>query len=152
MYRLCQTLSGGEYQRVLLSRVIGNGLSDALYVLDEPSVGLGQHEIQKMIGCIRELRDLGNTILMVEHDKTLIRAADQIFELGPCGGAEGGYLIPVENQTPRPLKENSETVKPSAFAVDVWLKYLRKISIIPRYVAGTLITERCAADCLTFTR
>lgn len=101
LFRFCNTLSGGEYQRVLLSRVIGNGLSDALYVLDEPSIGLGHEEIAEMIACIRELRDLGNTILMVEHDKTLIRAADKVFELGPHGGHEGGHLLQIENNIPQ---------------------------------------------------
>lgn len=101
LFRRCNTLSGGEYQRVLLSRVIGNGLSDALYVLDEPSIGLGHEEISEMIACIRELRDLGNTVLMVEHDKTLIRAADKIFELGPHGGHEGGHLLQIQNNTPQ---------------------------------------------------
>jgi len=101
LLRKCQTLSGGEYQRVVLSRVIGNGLSDALYVLDEPSVGLGKDEISAMIQCIKELRDLGNTILMVEHDKKLIQSADAMFELGPKGGHEGGHLLNIENNTPQ---------------------------------------------------
>lgn len=98
LLRRCQTLSGGEYQRVLLSRVIGNGLSDALYVLDEPSVGLGREEVLAMIECVKELRDLGNTILMVEHDKLLVNSADKIFELGPSGGHNGGHLLEFEDQ------------------------------------------------------
>jgi excinuclease ABC subunit A len=100
LFRRCKTLSGGEYQRVLLTRVIGNGLTDALYVLDEPSVGLGKNEIPTLISCIQELRDLGNTILMVEHDKDLILASDEIFELGPGGGEEGGELLVIQNGTP----------------------------------------------------
>ncbi|BBH54474.1 ATP-binding cassette domain-containing protein [Fluviispira sanaruensis] len=101
LFRRCKTLSGGEYQRVLLTRVIGNGLTDALYVLDEPSIGLGKNEIPSLIHCIEELRDLGNTILMVEHDKQLISSADEIFELGPGGGEEGGSLLTVKNKIPR---------------------------------------------------
>lgn len=100
LFRRCKTLSGGEYQRVLLTRVIGNGLTDALYVLDEPSIGLGKSEIPTLIECLHELRDLGNTILMVEHDKDLILAADEIFELGPGGGEEGGYLLDLNKKTP----------------------------------------------------
>ncbi len=100
LFRRCKTLSGGEYQRVLLTRVIGNGLTDALYVLDEPSVGLGKSEIPTLISCIQELRDLGNTILMVEHDKDLILASDEIFEFGPGGGEEGGELLLIQNGTP----------------------------------------------------
>ena len=100
LFRRCKTLSGGEYQRVLLTRVIGNGLTDALYVLDEPSVGLGKSEIPTLISCIQELRDLGNTILMVEHDKDLILASDEIFEFGPGGGEEGGEVLLLKNRTP----------------------------------------------------
>ncbi len=100
LFRRCKTLSGGEYQRVLLTRVIGNGLTDALYVLDEPSIGLGKNEIPTLIECLQELRNLGNTIIMVEHDKDLILAADDIFELGPGGGEEGGYLLDLKNKLP----------------------------------------------------
>jgi excinuclease ABC subunit A len=91
--RRCRTLSGGEYQRVLLTRVIGNGLTDALYVLDEPSVGLGRAEIPELVACLKDLRDLGNTVLMVEHDPELIREADVWIELGPGGGTRGGELL-----------------------------------------------------------
>ncbi|MBX9704161.1 MAG: hypothetical protein K2X39_08420, partial [Silvanigrellaceae bacterium] len=100
LFRRCKTLSGGEYQRVLLTRVIGNGLTDALYVLDEPSVGLGHNEVSELIGCLEELRDLGNTIIMVEHDKQLIKAADVILELGPGGGEKGGSLLKVKDGIP----------------------------------------------------
>ena len=94
LFRRCKTLSGGEYQRVLLSRVIGNGLSDALYVLDEPSVGLGDKEIGNLLSCLLELRDQGNTILIVEHDKNFLSCADHVIELGPGGGVKnGGFLM-----------------------------------------------------------
>ena len=91
--RRCKTLSGGEFQRVLLSRVIGNGLTDALYVLDEPSVGLGRAEIDELIKCLHELKNLGNTVLLVEHDPEVVRAADHVIELGPGGGSQGGALL-----------------------------------------------------------
>lgn len=93
--RRCRSLSGGEYQRVLLTRVIGNGLTDALYVLDEPSVGLGKEEIPELIRCVEELRDLGNTVVMVEHEPSLIRKADFVVELGPGGGTQGGSRLPL---------------------------------------------------------
>ena len=109
LFRRCKTLSGGEYQRVLLTRVIGNGLTDALYVLDEPSIGLGKNEIPTLISCIEELRDLGNTVIMVEHDKDLISASDEIFEFGPRGGAEGGNLLPISNRIPLSFKSNFNT-------------------------------------------
>jgi excinuclease ABC subunit A len=102
--RRCKTLSGGEYQRVLLTRVIGNGLTDALYVLDEPSVGLGKTEIPQLVLCLKELRDLGNTVLMVEHDPELIRSADVWYELGPGGGSRGGELLPRSEKEPLSLK------------------------------------------------
>jgi len=101
LFRRCRTLSGGEYQRVLLTRVIGNGLTDALYILDEPSVGLGMHEIPTLVECLRELRDLGNTVIMVDHDRELIMSADDIIELGPEGGDKGGFLM--ERTRPVPL-------------------------------------------------
>jgi excinuclease ABC subunit A len=110
--RRCRTLSGGEYQRVLLTRVIGNGLTDALYVLDEPSVGLGRAEIPELVKCLQELRDLGNTILMVEHDPDLIRAADTWIELGPGGGAHGGGLVPSEKRSsPKSIELDVEALQ-----------------------------------------
>lgn len=101
--RRSKTLSGGEYQRVLLTRVIGNGLSDALYVLDEPSVGLGMQEIPALVAAIKELKNQGNTVLMVEHDPQLVRAADNWIELGPGGGHLGGQLISAELSEPASL-------------------------------------------------
>lgn len=98
--RRCRTLSGGEYQRVLLSRVLGNGLTDAMYVLDEPSIGLGKDEIPELVACIRELRDLGNTVVMVEHEPSLVLSADSWIELGQGGGAQGGTVMPPKG--PRP--------------------------------------------------
>jgi excinuclease ABC subunit A len=110
--RRCRTLSGGEYQRVLLTRVIGNGLTDALYVLDEPSVGLGRAEIPELVACLRELRDLGNTVLMVEHDPELIHAADTWIELGPGGGAYGGHLVPQNDRaSPQSVDLDVETLQ-----------------------------------------
>lgn len=104
LFRRCKTLSGGEYQRVLLTRVIGNGLTDALYVLDEPSVGLGKAEIPELISCVRDLCALGNTIVMVEHDKSLVQAADHIIELGPEGGEKGGYITQLDPLLPHSFK------------------------------------------------
>lgn len=112
--RRSKSLSGGEYQRVLLTRVIGNGLSDALYVLDEPSVGLGSQEIPALIVAIEELKNQGNTILMVEHDPQLVRAADRWIELGPGGGHLGGQLISSELDEPASLHlDLSQVVVPT---------------------------------------
>lgn len=116
--RRCKTLSGGEYQRVLLSRVIGNGLTDALYLLDEPSVGLGKTEVADLIVCIKELRDLGNTVIMVEHDPTLVLAADRWIELGPGGGSKGGEVVPSQAK-PLSLTIQADVPKPAKKTIDV---------------------------------
>lgn len=87
------TLSGGESQRIRLSTQIGSGLMGMLYVLDEPSIGLHPKDNEKMIGTLRRLRDLGNTVLVVEHDEDTIRAADHVIEMGPGAGIHGGEVV-----------------------------------------------------------
>ena len=80
------TLSGGEAQRIRLATQIGSGLAGVLYVLDEPSIGLHQRDNARLIGTLRRLRDLGNSVIVVEHDEDTIRAADHIIDLGPRRG------------------------------------------------------------------
>jgi excinuclease ABC subunit A len=87
------TLSGGEAQRIRLASQIGSGLAGVLYVLDEPSIGLHQRDNQRLIGTLRSLRDLGNTVVVVEHDEETIRAADHILDLGPGAGPRGGNIV-----------------------------------------------------------
>ncbi len=87
------TLSGGEAQRVRLATQIGGGLSGVLYVLDEPSIGLHPRDNDRLIATLRRLRDLGNSVLVVEHDEAMIRAADEVLEIGPAAGAGGGNLL-----------------------------------------------------------
>jgi excinuclease ABC subunit A len=91
--RKAATLSGGESQRVRLSVQIGSELMGMLYVLDEPSIGLHPRDNQKMIRTLQRLRDIGNTVIVVEHDEATIRAADHIIEIGPCAGAHGGRVV-----------------------------------------------------------
>ena len=91
--RLSSTLSGGESQRIQLATSLGSRLVGALYVLDEPSIGLHSRDTAKLIHIMEELRDLGNTILVVEHDPDVIRAADHLLDLGPGAGELGGYLL-----------------------------------------------------------
>ena len=91
--RRASTLSGGELQRARLAGQIGGGLSGVLYILDEPTIGLHQSETQRLIEALHHLRDKGNTILVVEHDPDLLRAADWIVEMGPGSGPEGGRVI-----------------------------------------------------------
>ncbi|HEY5895470.1 MAG TPA: excinuclease ABC subunit UvrA [Chthoniobacterales bacterium] len=87
------TLSGGEAQRIRLATQIGSGLAGVLYVLDEPSIGLHQRDNDRLLGTLRRLRDLGNSVIVVEHDEDTIRAADYILDLGPGAGPRGGYLV-----------------------------------------------------------
>ncbi len=87
------TLSGGESQRIRLSTQIGSGLMGMLYVLDEPSIGLHPKDNEKMIATLKQLRDLGNTVIVVEHDEDTIRAAEHILEMGPGAGVHGGEVV-----------------------------------------------------------
>ncbi len=91
--RLASTLSGGEAQRIQLATSLGSRLVGALYVLDEPSIGLHSRDTAKLIRILEELRDLGNTILVVEHDPDVIRAADWLVDLGPGAGELGGRIL-----------------------------------------------------------
>src|SRR5206468_8887250 len=91
--RSAGTLAGGEAQRIRLASQIGSGLVGVLYVLDEPSVGLHQRDNQRLIDTLVRLRDLGNTVLVVEHDEETIRIADHIVDIGPGAGEHGGEII-----------------------------------------------------------
>ncbi|HSI80106.1 MAG TPA: excinuclease ABC subunit UvrA, partial [Solirubrobacterales bacterium] len=91
--RAASTLSGGEAQRIRLATQIGSSLVGVLYILDEPSIGLHQRDNQKLIATLERLRDLGNTVIVVEHDEGTIRAADHVVDLGPGAGEHGGELI-----------------------------------------------------------
>lgn len=91
--RTSGTLSGGESQRIRLASQIGSGLSGVLYVLDEPSIGLHQKDNERLLVTLRRLRDLGNTVLVVEHDEDAIRTADYIIDMGPGAGAHGGAIV-----------------------------------------------------------
>ena len=87
------TLSGGEAQRIRLATQIGSGLVGVAYILDEPSIGLHQRDNDKLIAALKNLRDLGNTLIVVEHDEDTMRAADHIIDIGPGAGAKGGYVV-----------------------------------------------------------
>ena len=91
--RTSGTLSGGESQRIRLASQIGSGLSGVLYVLDEPSIGLHQRDNDRLLETLKRLRDLGNTVIVVEHDEDAIRAADHIVDLGPGAGVHGGEIV-----------------------------------------------------------
>ena len=91
--RGADTLSGGEAQRIRLASQIGSGLSGVMYVLDEPSIGLHQRDNERLIGTLRHLRDLGNSVIVVEHDEDMIRAADHVVDMGPGAGKHGGRVM-----------------------------------------------------------
>ncbi len=91
--RAADTLSGGEAQRIRLASQIGSGLTGVMYVLDEPSIGLHQRDNERLIATLRHLRDLGNTVLVVEHDEDAIRAADHVVDMGPGAGEHGGHVV-----------------------------------------------------------
>ena len=87
------TLSGGEAQRIRLATQIGSGLTGVLYILDEPSIGLHQRDNDRLIGTLKHLRDLGNTVIVVEHDTDTMFAADHIVDIGPGAGVNGGEVV-----------------------------------------------------------
>jgi excinuclease ABC subunit A len=91
--RSAETLSGGEAQRIRLASQIGSGLTGVMYVLDEPSIGLHQRDNDRLIGTLQHLRDLGNSVLVVEHDEDMIRAADYVVDMGPGAGIHGGQVV-----------------------------------------------------------
>ena len=91
--RSADTLSGGEAQRIRLASQVGSGLTGVMYILDEPSIGLHQRDNAKLLGTLKRLRDLGNTVIVVEHDEEAIREADHVVDLGPGAGAHGGRVV-----------------------------------------------------------
>jgi excinuclease ABC subunit A len=106
--RSADTLSGGEAQRIRLASQIGSGLTGVMYVLDEPSIGLHQRDNERLIGTLRHLRDLGNSVLVVEHDEDMIRAADHVVDLGPGAGVHGGRVM--AQGTPDEVAANPESL------------------------------------------
>ncbi len=102
------TLSGGESQRIRLASQIGSGLTGVLYVLDEPSIGLHQRDNERLLDTLRRLKNLGNTVLVVEHDEDAIRAADHLIDMGPAAGANGGHVI--AQGTPAEVEANPNSI------------------------------------------
>ena len=106
--RAANTLSGGEAQRIRLATQIGSGLQGVLYVLDEPSIGLHQRDNDRLIGTLKRLRDLGNTVLVVEHDEDTIRHADYLLDIGPGAGVAGGQVVAAG--TPEEVAKNKDSI------------------------------------------
>lgn len=106
--RAANTLSGGEAQRIRLATQIGSGLQGVLYVLDEPSIGLHQRDNDRLIGTLKHLRDLGNTVIVVEHDEDTIRSADYLLDIGPGAGTTGGEVVAFG--TPEEVAKNPNSI------------------------------------------
>ena len=102
--RTARTLSGGEGQRIRLAKQVGCALSGVLYILDEPSIGLHQRDNDRLIETLKSLKDLGNTVVVVEHDLDTIRIADYVIDMGPAAGVHGGMITAVG--TPQELEKN----------------------------------------------
>jgi len=106
--RAAATLSGGEAQRIRLATQIGSGLMGVLYILDEPSIGLHQRDNEKLLHTLRHMRDLGNTLIVVEHDEETIRSADYVVDIGPGAGSNGGHVV--AEGTPEEIAANTSSV------------------------------------------
>ena len=107
--RSAGTLSGGEAQRIRLATQIGSNLTGVLYILDEPSIGLHQRDNHKLIETLHKLRDIGNTLIVVEHDEDTIKKADHVLDIGPRAGIHGGELVAQGTPTDIISKTNSLT-------------------------------------------
>ncbi|HTD97156.1 MAG TPA: excinuclease ABC subunit UvrA [Edaphobacter sp.] len=132
--RSAATLSGGEGQRIRLATQIGSRLRGVLYVLDEPSIGLHQRDNQRLINALENLRDLGNTVLVVEHDEDTIRKADYVLDLGPGAGKNGGHLI--ADGTPQQIMDNPASITGQYLAGKIEIVARAK----PRELNGSWIT------------
>ncbi|HSX52789.1 MAG TPA: excinuclease ABC subunit UvrA [Patescibacteria group bacterium] len=108
LLRSAVTLSGGEAQRIRLATQIGSGLQGVLYVLDEPSIGLHQRDNARLIGTLKHLRDIGNTVIVVEHDEETIRTADWLLDIGPGAGIHGGHVV--SSGTPSEVAKSKESI------------------------------------------
>ncbi|HKZ72657.1 MAG TPA: excinuclease ABC subunit UvrA, partial [Steroidobacteraceae bacterium] len=106
--RRAETLSGGEAQRIRLASQVGSGLTGVMYILDEPSIGLHQRDNRRLLETLKALRDLGNSVIVVEHDEEAIRAADHVVDLGPGAGAHGGEIV--AQGTPRDIETSATSL------------------------------------------
>ena len=106
--RSAETLSGGESQRIRLASQVGSGLTGVMYILDEPSIGLHQRDNRRLLATLKQLRDLGNTVIVVEHDEEAIKEADHVVDLGPGAGVHGGHLV--AQGTPAEIEANPASI------------------------------------------
>ncbi len=123
--RSAETLSGGEAQRIRLASQIGSGLVGVMYILDEPSIGLHQRDNDRLLKTLKHLRDLGNTVIVVEHDEDAIRAADHVVDIGPGAGLHGGHVIAQGKPSDIEANNKSLTGKYLSGKLKVWVAALR---------------------------
>ncbi|KKN29430.1 hypothetical protein LCGC14_0844290, partial [marine sediment metagenome] len=137
--RSADTLSGGEAQRIRLASQIGAGLVGVMYILDEPSIGLHQRDNERLLGTLTRLRDLGNTVIVVEHDEDAIRAADYVLDIGPGAGVHGGEIV--ARGTPKDIMDSKDSL------TGQYLSGKRKIAVPKKrvpYHTGRAISVRGA--------
>ena len=127
--RSAETLSGGEAQRIRLASQIGSGLTGVMYVLDEPSIGLHQRDNDRLLETLKRLRDLGNTVIVVEHDQDAILAADHVVDIGPGAGEHGGYVV--AEGTPKMIAKHPKSLTGQYISGRKEIKYKNK-RVLPR--------------------
>jgi len=127
--RSAETLSGGEAQRIRLASQIGSGLTGVMYVLDEPSIGLHQRDNDRLLETLKRLRDLGNTVIVVEHDQDAIMTADHVVDIGPGAGEHGGYIV--AEGTPRMIAKHPKSLTGQYISGRKEIKYKNK-RVLPR--------------------
>lgn len=140
--RSAESLAGGEAQRIRLASQIGSGLSGVLYVLDEPSIGLHPRDNTKLIGTLKHLRDIGNSVLVVEHDKEMMEKCDYIFDFGPGAGEHGGYII--AHGSPKQIVNDEKSITGSYLSGKSKIKIKKEKLIEPesqRYITLTGVSE-----------
>ena len=126
--RLANSLSGGESQRIQLTRCLGSNLTNSLYILDEPSIGLHSRDTERLIKVLQNLRDLGNTVVVVEHDEQIMRKADHIIDMGPLAAHQGGEVVAVGNAAALIKDKNSLTGKYLSGALSIPIPEKTRIS------------------------
>jgi excinuclease ABC subunit A len=126
--RLANSLSGGESQRIQLTRCLGSNLTNSLYILDEPSIGLHSRDTERLIKVLQNLRDLGNTVVVVEHDEQIMRHADHIIDMGPLAAHQGGEVMAVGNAAALIKDKNSLTGKYLSGAMSIPIPAITRIS------------------------
>jgi len=135
LFRPMHTLSGGEAQRIRLAAQIGVGLTEVIYILDEPSIGLHPRDNRRLLNALQTLRSQGNTVIVIEHDEETMRAADYLIEIGPVGGKKGGYLVAAGPP--------QEFMQQPSLTAD-YLAKRRQIPILPRREPKTFLVLRGA--------